>query len=146
MSGRCMVWYINTTSRRCMYRIPYFYFYLLIISHLDDHIHHLTIVILRSIESKRQYHPDDSRYIKMPSTNSQNTLPIILILLLALMLITMPANAQNPIANSYFCRMQCDAHFNLCVNQMGKFVLNFPFNPSLPSHHHPDTSQSHHGS
>lgn len=43
-----------------------------------------------------------------------------MILLLALMLVTVPTNAQNPIANAYFCRMRCDASFNLCVNQMGK--------------------------
>ena len=59
----------------------------------------------------------------MPSTDFQNTFPLILILLIALMLVTMPANAQNPIANAYFCRMRCDASFNLCVNQMSKSFL-----------------------
>ena len=71
----------------------------------------------------------------MPSSNFQTTFPIILVLLLALMLVTMPTNAQNPIANSYFCRMRCDASFNACVNQMGKSIYPIPSSSSPPNHY-----------
>jgi hypothetical protein len=63
----------------------------------------------------------------MPFTTRRTTLPIIFIFVLALIFITLPANAQNPIANSYYCRMRCDASFNICANQMGKSILPIPY-------------------
>lgn len=56
----------------------------------------------------------------MPFTTCRTSLPILFIIILAIMLLCLPANAQNPIANAYYCRMRCDASFNICVNQMGK--------------------------
>jgi hypothetical protein len=138
--------YINTDVV-CTYCIPYFYFLLLIISHFDDDIYYLTTATLQSHHIKKSTTPDTfSLQHKMPSSKFQSTLPIIIILLLALILVTMPANAQNPIANAYYCRMRCDSSFNLCVNQGGKsslvssptlqlFILHHLFHPtkSLPS-------------
>jgi hypothetical protein len=55
------------------------------------------------------------------SSSRQNfSLALPLILILAISLFAMPATAQNPIANSYYCRMRCDASFAICVNSMGK--------------------------
>lgn len=51
------------------------------------------------------------------------SLAIPLILLLALIFLSTPVVAQNPIANAYYCRMRCDASFSICVNTMGKFSL-----------------------
>jgi hypothetical protein len=51
------------------------------------------------------------------------SLAIPLILLLALICLSTPVVAQNPIANAYYCRMRCDASFSICVNTMGKSSL-----------------------
>jgi hypothetical protein len=114
----------------------HFLFRILIISHLDYHTLLDDYHIPTKTKPKRRSQSTLHKPTKMPSSNFQTTFPIILILLLALMLVTMPTNAQNPIANSYFCRMRCDASFNACVNQMGKPFPLIPFTSSSLSHHH----------
>ena len=119
------------------FRILYIHFHRLTISHLGDHTllsdHHIPATTKPKRQSQTTLF-----IIDMPSSNFQITFPIILILLLALMLVTMPTNAQNPIANAYFCRMRCDASFNLCVIQMGKSISPVSSSASSlsPHYHH----------
>jgi len=67
---------------------------------------------------------DNHPIAKMPFTTCRTSLPILFIIILAIILLCLPANAQNPIANAYYCRMRCDASFNICVNQMGKSLCH----------------------